>query len=262
MADPRRIVPVVTSEEHASVASVRHKAHVAYHGGPLLTAAEVFTVFWGAAWGQAPQNDLVVRLNAFFDYILTSSLIDLLAEYSVPGKAIGHGRRAGTTSIAASEPGGGNNQIDDSAIQQALQAWIQAGTIPQPSPNRLHFIYLPPGVTAVTGAQQSCQTFCGYHSNIGSSLFYAVEPYLTCAGCTFGSGGALDSLTKVSSHELCEAITDPAGDGWYDDTTGNEIGDICNTSVAQLGAYTVQMEWSNSARGCQLAPHPPHKGRH
>jgi hypothetical protein len=58
---------------------------------------------------------------------------------------------------------------------------------------------------------------------------------------------SLDALTSTSSHELCEAITDPVpGQGWYD-----EIGDICAWQTKQLGNYTVQLEWSNSDASCK-----------
>jgi hypothetical protein len=60
----------------------------------------------------------------------------------------------------------------------------------------------------------------------------------------------LPALTSTSSHELCEAITDPIpGQGWYDDSNG-EIGDICAWKTKQVGAYTVQLEWSNTAGNC------------
>lgn len=106
------------------------------------------------------------------------------------------------------------------------------------------------------GGDKSCQTFCGYHSHVGNNIFYAVEPFIMCGGCTFGQ--VLDSLTKVSSHELFEASTDPALNAWFDDNGGNEIGDICNTTVQKLGPYTVQPEWSNADNACRLAPTPAH----
>jgi hypothetical protein len=47
---------------------------------------------------------------------------------------------------------------------------------------------------------------------------------------------AIDALTSTSSHELCEAITDPIpGQGWYDDANG-EIGDICAWKSKNLEA--------------------------
>jgi hypothetical protein len=145
--------------------------------------------------------------------------------------------------------------VSDDQIQQSLQAFITAGTVPGTTAYTLYFLYLPPNCVSTLGSAQSCKGpggFCGYHSNINQSIFYAVEPFITCPGCTFGT--ILDSLTKVSSHELAEAITDPAGDGWFDDTSGDEIGDICNTSTTHLGGFLVQNQWSNAQGGCVIAP--------
>ena len=115
--------------------------------------------------------------------------------------------------------------------------------------NTLYFVYLPPGVSVTQGGGQSCKVFCGYHSDIGGSVFYAVMPYPTCQGCT-GSLSAFDALTSTSSHELVEAITDPIpGRGWYDDNHG-EIGDICAWTTKTVAGYVVQLEWSNKAKKC------------
>ena len=121
--------------------------------------------------------------------------------------------------------------------------------VPKPTANTLYFIYLPPGVRVVIGGSSSCQAFCGYHNGIGSGTFYAVMPYPGCTGCT-GGLPPFDALTSTSSHELCEAMTDPMpGQGWYDDANG-EIGDICAWQTKKSGAYTVQSEWSNKASVC------------
>ncbi len=80
-------------------------------------------------------------------------------------------------------------------------------------------------------------------------MFYAVEPYPGCNGCR-GGLSPFDALTTTCSHELCEAITDPIpGQGWYDDAHG-EIGDVCAWKTKKLGAYTIQLEWSNAANKC------------
>jgi hypothetical protein len=74
-------------------------------------------------------------------------------------------------------------------------------------------------------------------------------PFPGCSGCTGGLTAA-NALTSTSSHELCEAITDAIpGQGWYDDHNG-EIGDICAWKTKQIGAFTVQLEWSNKANKC------------
>ena len=112
-----------------------------------------------------------------------------------------------------------------------------------------YFIYFENGVTVSMGGSKSCSSFCGYHDAIGSSTYYAVMPYPSCAGC-LGSSSVKDALTGTSSHELCEAITDPVpGTGWYDDHNG-EIGDICAWQFKTVNGYNVQLEWSNKNNKC------------
>jgi len=188
---------------------------------------------------------MISKINAFFDFILTSPLIDQLAEYNTAATKIGHGRRTGTITIAGKLA----SSITDTAIQTFVKQQITAGTLPKTTANTLYFIYVPPGTRVVMGGSASCTAFCGYHNVIGTQTFYAVMPYPTCAGCLGGSA-AFDALTSTSSHELCEAITDPIpGEGWYDDANG-EIGDICAWQIKKIGAYAVQLEWSNKAGAC------------
>src|SRR5258708_2134649 len=241
--NPIQIVPLYGAE----VAKVAAAPQLTYRGGPLISNAQVFTVFWGQAWTQAPQSDLIQQINAFFDYILTSALIDQLAEYSTQTQTIGHGSRIGTATVTTPDPG---QSVTDADIQNMLQNQIANNTaFPQPGANTLYFVYFPSGVTVDQGGSSSCQAFCGYHDNINGQIFYAVEPYPDCSGCT-GNLAVLDALTNTSSHELCEAITDPVpGQGWYDDTNG-EIGDICAWQTKQVGNYTVQKEWSNNSQAC------------
>jgi hypothetical protein len=235
--NPIQIVPIYGAKLEAPAQAPR----LTYRGGPLLTNVQVSTFFWGSAWAQPPLSDTAAEINAFFDYVLTSQLLDQLAEYSVPGMAIGHGARAGTATITDQDP-------PASVADADIQAFVQR-QVAQPDPNGLYFVYLPPGVTVSLSGSASCSSFCGYHSDIGGKTFYAVMPYPDCSGCVAGLA-TLDALTSTSSHELCEAITDPiAGQGYYDDANG-EIGDICAWQTKKLGAYTVQLEWSNAAGKC------------
>jgi hypothetical protein len=239
---PLRIVPLHSAPR---ILSTSHP-QLTYRNGPLLTNVEVFTLFWGSAWQTAANSPLMTHMNDFFDYVLTSKLLDQLAEYNVPGKSIGHGSRTGTTVLASSEPG---KTVTDAAIQKMLQDEISAGSLPTNNSNSLYFVFLPPGTQVDQGGAKSCQTFCGYHDATTDNIFYAVMPYPGCTGCE-GGLAIPDALTSTSSHELCEAITDPVpGTGWYDDANG-EIGDICAWRTKTLGSYAVQLEWSNSADAC------------
>ena len=102
-------------------------------------------------------------------------------------------------------------------------------------------------------------------------LYYGVIPDMTNYGCSSGCGSSsnpLDNLSSVSSHELVEAITDPAVGlaysnnayplAWYEPTYG-EISDICNAQQASVwGAngkrVVVQRHWSNRDRACLAQP--------
>jgi hypothetical protein len=246
---PIRVVPLRvdgTLVAPAPAAPPRAAPGLTYRGGPLLSNVQVFTFFWGDTWQVQPQAAVMQQVIQFFDFIVASTLLDQLGEYSVPGIAIGHGANLGATPVAAALA----QSVDDSAVQQLIQQEIASNAaVPQPSPSSLYFVFLPPGVSVSLDGSSSCTTFCGYHNDINGKIFYAVMPYPDCTGCS-GALTVLDALTSTTSHELCEAITDPIpGQGWYDDNNG-EIGDICAWQTKKLGAYTVQLEWSNKAGRC------------
>lgn len=106
--DPIRIVPLSIPEElvtfRPEAIGAAAPPKLTYRNGPLLSSVEVFTIFWGAVWQHAPQNDNLTKVNSFFDFILTSSLLDQLAEYNVPNYPITHGRRVGTVTLTSPTP--------------------------------------------------------------------------------------------------------------------------------------------------------------
>ena len=114
-------------------------AQVTYRGGPLLTAVKVFTIFWGQAWKTSPASALPDQINQFFKFVLSSSLIDQLSEYSVAGKNIGHGSFIDTLTIISPAL---SHSITDTAIQAALQQEIKSGAVPKPDANT-SLLHLP-----------------------------------------------------------------------------------------------------------------------
>src|SRR2546430_6419178 len=208
------------------------RAKLSYHGGPVLANAEVFLIFWGHAWTSDPLQEQIVH---FFDFVLQSSLLDQLSEYSVPGISIGRGKFNGALIVDAKMP----SSVDDSDIQNFLRSQINEGFVPGFGANSLYFVFTPSGVKVTLQGDASCQQFCGYHNVTNEGIVYAVDPYDDCAGCQFVPGDILGSTTVPASHELCEAITDPTFEGWFDDSTGQEIGDICAGQVKVINASGV-----------------------
>jgi len=219
-----------------------------YNGGPLIPNTEVYTIFWGANWANNPAyTTLAGNLNNYFTAILSGALIDQLSEYNVPAYTIGYGKLSGTRTITDNSPVG---SITDDGITAALKQWIQQNIIPGPNANTLYFLYMDINVTVVMGGGSSCQNFCGYHNVTDTGVYYAVMPFPSCQGC-LADMTAFDALTGTSSHELCEAITDPIpGNGWYDNANNAEIGDLCAWTFKKVAGYNVQLEWSNAANAC------------
>ena len=248
--DVIRIVPVAAPRElfrHVGAVPAAPTPLLTYRDGPLIESVQVYNLYIGSAWSSGDAKTIAAGLDGFFKFVLTSALIDQLAEYSVPNYKITHGKFVGSKVLSSIAP---PPSVTDAWMQTTLQQAIAAGGgVPKAEPNVLYFLYLPPGVTLTQGGGKSCQAFCGYHDDIDGKIFYAAMPYANCNGC-LGGLSTLDAMTSVSSHELCEAITDPVpGTGWYDDANG-EIGDICAWETKKIGSYTVQKEWSNAKKGC------------
>ncbi len=223
-----------------------------YRQGPLLTQVEICTIFWGVAWKQNSLSSIIQGINQFFVDVLASSYITQLQEYDVPGQAITNGQLTDSlTMVSPNLPSSflGYTLIFDNAIQKALQDAIDQHVVPEPSANRLYFMFLPPKSVIVKGNQVSGIHFSGYHEQINNKIFYAVVPYPSWP-MNVGNLSPLDAMKSISSHELCEAITDPIpGQGWYDDANG-EIGDMCAWNNKQVNGHVVQKEWSNQQNQC------------
>src|SRR5438067_11218466 len=112
-----RVVP--PHHPSLAVSTEAAQARLTYRGGPLLANVEVFTIFWGGTWGKTSSSTaLMSRLNAFFADVLVSPLIDQLAEYDVPGQAIGHGSFLGSKEIRTAAL---MASVTDTAVHSELQ---------------------------------------------------------------------------------------------------------------------------------------------
>ncbi len=225
---------------------VPHNAHLKFMGGHMLSDVEVETIFLGAGWSGSPQSDYITQINSFFTFILQSSFMDDLREYSIIQKHINNGTLGSTNTFLNLA---NVSTISDLAIQNILQNLIDSEMVPAPNQNKLYFIYIDNGTQVFQDGQWSCIDFCGYHFTF-NNIYYAVIPYPSCGGC-LGGLSVIDSLTATSSHELAEAITDadPNNPAWYDDNNG-EIGDICAWNFKTVGGYNIQLEWSNKRNNC------------
>ena len=232
-------------------------AHLQYFGGPVIPSVKIIAVYWGAnAAHQA-------HLNSFYGSVTKSTYFDWLKEYNTPTQSIGRGSFQGGHVITPSTTA---TKITDKTIQRELTKQITAGHLPAADGvNNLYMIHFPPGmhITGPGGAGASCVQFCAYHGTFKQAakyVFYGVIPDLDHDGCQNGCGAGTpeNNVTEVSSHEMIEAVTDPAVGlaktagpplAWYDNANG-EIGDICNGQAGTVGGFTVQLQWSNAKNAC------------
>lgn len=245
---------------------------LAYYGGPVISNAKVYVVFWG----NGVVSDIKANIAPFYEAVTNSTYFDWLEEYNTTGKSldgrdgtnqhIGRGKYLGTVTITPNHTG---TKIDDEDIQAELQQQIDAQKLPTPDDDTLFMIYFPPGYTITAAGMASCSAFCAYHGYKGdpksAHFYYGVMPDLGGA-CSFGCGfsGHMNLVTSISAHELVEAVTDPfptpGSDPAYpqawNDSQGYEIADKCAgsdntlTAVASGRTFAVTSEWSNKSNGC------------
>lgn len=229
-------------------------AHLTFFGGPTLTHVSVHPVFWNA------NTQFQANVNAFYKGVTNSVLFDLLGQYS------GIGRGTGVNGFVDNRT---TTRVSDAAIHTELNRLFTAGSLPVPNASNYYPVHFPAGVTVTApDGSRSCVVFCAYHGTYvrnGVNVNYGVIPDQggSCAGGCGNNAQRVNNMDSVASHELVEAVTDPAVGlatvfgpplAWYDRVNG-EIGDICNaqqgTTVGGDGVtYTIQLEFSNAANNC------------
>jgi hypothetical protein len=239
------------------------KILLSYYGGPLLTHVKVVVVYWNKDVAFQDQ------IPGFFANITQSPFFDWLKEYRTPSQSIEHGS---LEAIHLAQKAPFKNLIEDSEIQSQLARMIQTGSAPPTDKDTLYMIYFPPRMQIDLAGQKSCEVFCAYHNSFlknGEEINYGVIPDQggACDGGCGPSPSRFDNETSVSSHELTEAVTDPAVGlvkgsqptyplGWYNASAG-EIGDICADKQGTVDGYIVQKEWSNSRQTCVSSSSDP-----
>ncbi|MBV8552188.1 MAG: hypothetical protein JOY54_12870 [Acidobacteriaceae bacterium] len=224
-----------------------------YHGGPVMTSATSYAIFWAPP---TLQNGQAASLPASYQNIQTA----LLSTY--PGHSIDNnntqyymtsgfgffrftnfvqnsGSFGGSYVDTAPYPGSGcsdpvtpGNCLSDAQIQaevqkvMALKGWT--GGL-----NHIFFVYTASGEGSCAGFGCAYTDYCAYHGYFTSgstTVLYGNEPYAAAGFCQAGSSPngdpAGDAAASITSHELTESITDPELNAWYS-AGGDEIGDLC-----------------------------------
>ncbi len=230
--------------------------HLSYGNGALIPNVKIVALYWGTTNnGQYKYKD---QLHQYYDAVTNSAYFDWLIEYNTTSYSIGRGSFAAEYADAAAPAKATLNETTD--LQPWISGLIDAGKIPAPDQNTLYFVHLPGSSQVSSGAGgTTCTDNCAYHyfyMKGTQEVRYAVIPDQNSGACSTNPAcpiplAAFDRLTIVASHELVEAVTDPNGMGWIDQSQQcGEIGDICVGQPGTAAGYTVQLEWSNKNNKC------------
>ena len=241
---------------------------VAWQGGTVQHTPHVYLLLWGPNW----QTDATTAtyLQNFFSGLgvapddnwstITSQYADASGAPAFPGSVF-----AGVFNDVSVPPSDTSvDQIGAEADTFATSQGItdlnnaqvivatQSGTCPQ------GFV-----ASSCTGGRL-LRNDCGYHSF--SNPTFINLPYLPDAGASCAKdfvnpSGTDDGFSIIGGGLYANTITDPFGDGWFDTTTGGEVGDQClgippgNTGGAfnitlSTGTFAMEDLWSNAAGGC------------
>jgi MYXO-CTERM domain-containing protein len=220
-------------------ASASSSPLVTYKGGRVLSDADIVVVFWG---GTVP-SAVVDATPEIYRTITGIDDFDWISEYDTPAQHIGRARLVGQTTI---DPGDAGTDLFEGQIVAELIRQLDAGALPPATDDSYYAVYFPPGVTIRAGIfeDRSCHEWQAYHGDLAPDVpgTYAVFP-----GCGQSSPNAV--------HELFEAMTDPHdNDGWTTQA-GDEIADLCASSLTSLpladgGTFGIQRLWSDVANAC------------
>ena len=276
----QHIMPTI--QQLPSAVSATDFGPLLYHGGPVMTALNVYLIFWtpshlqsGAAAPvmSATYQSLVTRMAADYSGHSLSSVttqyyqtINSVTTYvsGLLGVIGGNGDELGTDVDTNNYPvskcvPAAVNCVSDAQVQaevarvMALKGWTGGM-------NKIFMIYLVKGEQTCLSAGQCSPSFCGYHGHFTNSahapVIYSNMPYANLKNCQlsgtpYPNDQEADQEMTTEAHEITEAVTDPLGNGWFS-AQGNETGDLCaykygkNTFDRPTGttSYLANQEWN------------------
>lgn len=173
-----------------------------FHGGAILAAPQVTTLFVGAAWSKPSNCPLMGRLG---DALVAYGVSERFSALQGLGlKAFSFPVVSGGVLPTAEE----RKVLPDLGAQHLLHHALGLGRLAAPAPDDVVVLYLAPGLSSSLNGQPSGTAFQAYHSTYhdeAGAVRYVVVPMGSSEGAT----------VKAAEQALTAAILDPDGDGWY-----------------------------------------------
>ena len=242
---------------------------VTYHGGPVLQSTSGYTLYWYPNGSiSAPYFMLI---DGFLDAIGGTSYYGVAASYSTKAEPI---QNSSTLIESDVDNDPFPQTLDVAAIETELTKLVKNHEFPATLDDPI-FVFLPPDAPFTVQSPNVCALHSAFNfqHKKATPVVFAVIPYEggnpACEAYRAPykvpnpsvPGG--DAAITNASRELLEMVTDPLGNGWYDDTYG-EIGDICffdygdqgllgDQANYQLGSvlYQIPEAFEQSAAACR-----------
>jgi hypothetical protein len=230
------------------------KSNLSFHGGPTITSAKVVFIFWGSAFCiGGSDRAYATTLQAYRNQLGTTGEYKTITQYS--GIQLANLASGTADMFDCTNP---PVNVTDALVQAKVNTYISffgfnASTIYEVVIPSASYSTDPTGATSCGGPNFQ---YCAYHGWIGSganATKYSIEPYPSCSGCRRTGWSNVQNQEHFVVHETREAVTDPTGTGWWDNSTGEEADDKCAwipTPFIGTGGYGYQWEWSNASGSC------------
>jgi len=249
------IMPTVNGAA-ALAKAIADSGPLLYHGGPTMTTATLYAIFWAPPTLQnggptsIPPHYALVNLLALVDYpfhgidnintqyyqIVGSTKTYILNAGSFGGFAVDTSPYPASGCTDSFTPG---NCITDAQIQAEIQkVMLSKGWTGGLNNQFLLFTSKGEG-SCFDSTSTSCAytAYCAYHGSIGTSppIIYSNMPFDELSVCqkpgqpSPNGDPVADAETSTASHEISESITDPlvnVNSAWFT-ALRNENGDLC-----------------------------------
>jgi hypothetical protein len=213
-----------------------------------MQSPPIYLIFWGSQWDSSAEQALKSSIENSVTDILSGPYLSGLKQYGSDGIA----SYAGSVVNSSATP----NKFSHDNIQDVISNAIENQGLPEPDdvPHApIYVVVTPPGIVSdVNGAY-------GYNGGFSSGGFLAPDPAVY-AWVGVPANENVGAVTIGFSHEIAEAVSDPAGNGITVTAPaglpGNlrgsiQIGDnepddyrYVQTLNGPHGPYTVQAYWS------------------
>lgn len=208
-----------------------------FHGGPLLSAPELVSFYWGP-FSASDVNTMQTYLHGVSGYLggagAQPASEQVLEQYGTYGATVGPFFQESVAPSSASEAN----------VKSKILSLQASGNLPPFSAQRL-FLVFTKGVT-FSGYGS---VWCGYHGKWGADQYFAICPFPAANGC--GVANPLPAWQSITSHEIFEAATDPApGSGWTVDN--EEGGDVCSWQDTTMPFGVIQRFADNQQSSCAV----------